>query len=311
MANTLTINYYSNYANVLYKKLYLDQERETIILDSTQNELIHSDFFTYGYYSSDFFRSYDINDSNASLQMERYGYQSGYRWNTKPDGTGLHVHEYNTAFYAEEVAAFFGYDLNVSDVTINLYAEWGRENALIINYYSNYANDVYDKTIGGAGYVELDSTQNIHIHADSFPDIYYSNDFFRNYDGNIENATLLMTKKGYVSTGYWNTSPNGDGLRIHQSETMFTNARDVAIFFGYNLLEEDATIDLYPEWVPLQIDIYFDGTIQAMDFIQDNDNYIDMTNMTIHAISFIENSEELKWTPEGLFAKNFTKIKGD
>ena len=139
--NYLTINYYSNYANTLYKKIPADTI-QTITLDSTQNVFIHSDSFAYGEATSDFIRDYSGTNDDDRLEMVRTGWEATGYWNTSPDRTGIRIHEEPTDGLktSQEVAAFFGYNLANGNVSVNLYPEW-------VKYYTVTFVNGYNGTI--------------------------------------------------------------------------------------------------------------------------------------------------------------------
>lgn len=305
MGNVLTINYYSNYANILYNRT--SGTTKIIELDSSKNILIHTDEFLYGDTTSDFFRDYSNKDEHDTLGMVRTGYiPTGY-WNTSPDGKGMNVQE--DSFYeesnAEDISEYFGHDLSKGSVMINLYAEWGKEDSLIINYYSNYADKLLNFTTDTAEIIELDSSKNILLHTDKFPSIYYESDFFRNYSG-VEFSSLLMRKNGCLPTRYWNTSSDGKGIRVYESDyNTFRNSDDVATYFGHDISQGQVIINLYAEWIPLTtIEIHKDGIIYAGDYIQDSSTYIDKNGMKIHAPSF-NTGDYVSLSSEGITAKEF------
>lgn len=361
--NYLTINYYSNYANTLYKKIPADTV-QTITLDSTQNVFIHSDSFAYGEATSDFIRDYTGTNDDDRLEMVRTGWEATGYWNTSPNRTGIRIHEEPTDGLktSQEVAAFFGYNLANGNVSINLYPEWTintytvtfvngtsiikteevvyggsatppsttlvkagytfiewennytnvtknvtshaiwRENVLVINYYSNYANKLRKNITNTIETIILDSTINTLIHTDTF---YYTSgyrtDYFRNYSGEID-GSLLMRRNGYLPTSYWKSDNN---IKIYESNSDLTNPIDIAEYFNYDLTNGDVTINLYAEWVPLtKIEILKDGTIYAGDYVVNSSSYIDKNGAKIYAPNFTK-GDTVEWSQNGLVAKAF------
>ena len=163
----------------------------------------------------------------SSTKPTRTGYTFS-KWNTKSDGSGT------------SYSSGGSYTANSS---ITLYAIW-TENALTVNYYSNYAN--YGTFQGST--LSVSASSNVLVHSDTF---LYDNSY-SNGLSNVQNSDYLyLSRTGYTPTGYWGTSVSG-GTLIDQN-TSYSTGQALAQALGKSLASGNATINLYPQW---QINTY-------------------------------------------------------
>lgn len=228
--NVLTINYYSNNATG-----YGGTETALNTVNGN-NVLVHS---VKCYYDNNYSEYGLANYSNSagSIYMTRTGYTATGNWGTSTSG-GTIINE-NTGFATgQAVAKALGKDLSNGNASINLYAQW-EENALTINYYSNYAD--YG-TFNGES-LNVNANSNIVVYTHKY---YYDNEYS---DGlyNIQNSEkLYLSRTGYTSTLHWGTSASG-GTLIDQYTT-FSTGQALAEALGKSLKTGNATISLYPQW---------------------------------------------------------------
>ena len=122
---------------------------------------------------------------------------------------------------------------------LTLYAVW-EENALTVNYYSNYATSAFDGALNAVG-----SDKNVKVHVGTF---YYDNDYstygLYNYSGS--DGSVYMTRTGYTATKYWGTSTSG-GTLIHE-DTGFTTGQALAKALGKDISSGNASVNVYAQW---------------------------------------------------------------
>lgn len=158
--------------------------------------------------------------------------RTGYtfsNWNTKSDGSG---DSYNSG------GTYAG------NASITLYAIW-TENALTVNYYSNYATESFSDALNAVG-----ADKNVIVRTSKF---YYDNDYSSNghWDYSFPDSSTYLGRTGYTATGYWGTSTSG-GTLVKQS-TPYSSGQAMAEAVGKSLKNGDATINLYAQW---QINTY-------------------------------------------------------
>lgn len=164
----------------------------------------------------------------SGTKPTRTGYTFS-KWNTKSDGSGT---SYNpSANYTANSAA-------------TLYAIW-TENALTVNYYSNYADASFDGALNSVSY-----NKNVLVRTSEF---YYDNDYSANghWDYSFPDSSTYLGRTGYTATGYWGTAPDG-GIQVRQSEP-YASGQEMAEAVGKSLEYGDASVDLYAQW---EINIY-------------------------------------------------------
>ena len=176
---------------------------------------------------------------SSGKYLGRTGYTATGYWNTKPNGTGYSISEEASFSTAEEVAQACGKDITHGDATVNLYPQW-TQNKLIINYYSNYANQAFSDSLNpvasnGSWWVRQDI-------------VYYwdnCSDGLRNYTDSNDDTYLGRT--GYTATGNWITAKDGSGYSVNQ-DTSFATGQALAQALGADLSSGNATVKIYPEW---------------------------------------------------------------
>lgn len=122
---------------------------------------------------------------------------------------------------------------------LTLYAVW-EENALTVNYYSNYATSAFDGALNAVG-----SDKNVKVYVGTF---YYDNDYstygLYNYSGS--DGSVYMTRTGYTATKYWGTSTSG-GTLIHE-DTGFATGQALAKALGKDISSGNASVNIYAQW---------------------------------------------------------------
>ena len=159
----------------------------------------------------------------SSTKPTRTGYKFS-KWNTKSDGSGTSYSSGSS--YTANAAA-------------TLYAIW-TENALTVNYYSNYATSAFDDATNA-----VSADKNVLVKTYNF---YYDDDHsthgLHNYSNS--NGSMYMTRTGYTGTGYWGTSTNG-GTLINEN-TGFSSGQAIAEALGKSLKTGNASVNLYAQW---------------------------------------------------------------
>ena len=228
-SHKLTINYYSNYATSAFSGAANAVGADKNVVVDTVVVYYDNDYSTYGLAN--------YSTSGGSVYMTRTGYTATKHWGTSPSG-GTLIHEDTGFATGQAIAKALGKDISKESTNISLYAQW-EENALTINYYSNYAD--YGTFNGESLNVNANSNVVAYTHK-----YYYDNAYS---DGlyNIQNSEkLYLSRTGYTSTLYWGTSPDG-GTLIDQYTT-FSTGQALAEALGKSLKTGNATIDLYPQW---------------------------------------------------------------
>ena len=158
----------------------------------------------------------------SSTKPTRTGYTFS-KWNTKSDGSGT---SYSSgASYTANSAA-------------TLYAIW-TENALTVNYYSNYAT--YAAFKGES--ILINANMNVLVHSQLF---YYDNAYSSGL-ANVQNLDYLyLSRTGYAPTGYWGTSADGGTLVNHNAS--FSTGQALAQAFGKSLASGNASVNVFVQW---------------------------------------------------------------
>lgn len=225
----LTINYYSNYATGAFSDALNAVGSDKNVKVWTTEVRYDNDYSTYGLAN--------YSNSSGSVYMTRTGYTATGKWGTSTSG-GTLIDEDTGYSTGQAIAKALGKDLSSGNASINVYAQW-QENALTINYYSNYAD--YG-TFNGES-LNLNGSNNVVVYSHKY---YYDNAY---NDGlyNIQNSEkLYLTRTGYTSTLHWGTSTNG-GTLIDQY-TSFATGQALAEALGKSLKNGNVTVNLYPQW---------------------------------------------------------------
>lgn len=257
----LTINYYSNYATSAFADALNAVGSDKNVKVWTGEVYYDNDYSTYGLAN--------YSNSSGSVYMTRTGYTATGKWGTSTSG-GTLIDEDAGYASGQAIAKALGKDISSASVSINLYAQW-TENALTINYYSNYAD--YGTFNGDALGVSLNDNVVVYSHK-----YYYDNAYS---DGlyNIQNTEkLYLSKTGYTSTLNWGTSTNG-GTLIDQY-TAFDTGQAIAEALGKSLKTGNATANLYPQWRVnvLTIKYHVNGGVINSDKYYVNNNFVGLTS---------------------------------
>lgn len=228
-ANKLSVNYYSNFATSAFSDALNTVSSKFNVKVAIVDYYYDKDYSTYGLAN--------YSNSNGSVYMTRTGYTATGKWGTSMEG-GTLVDENTTFDSGQAIAEAFGKDLSSESTFVNLYPQWS-ENALTINYYSNYAD--YGTFNGET--LNVSANNNVVVYSHKY---YYDNAYS---DGlyNIQNSEkLYLSRTGYTSTLHWGTSVEG-GILIDQYTT-FDTGQSLAKTLGKDISNGEATIDLYPQW---------------------------------------------------------------
>lgn len=225
----LTINYYSNYATSAFADAENAVGADKNVKVWTVTVYYDNDYSTYGLAN--------YSNSSGSVYMTRTGHTATGKWGTSTSG-GTLIDEDTGYATGQAMAKALGKDLSSGDASVNLYAQW-EENALTINYYSNYAD--YGTFNGESLSVNANSNVIVYTHK------YYYNNAYEDGLYNIQNSEkLYLSRTGYTSTLHWGTSTNG-GTLIDQY-TSYSTGQAIAEALGKSLKTGNATVNLYPQW---------------------------------------------------------------
>ena len=257
----LTINYYSNYATSAFPDALNTVGSDKNVKVWTTEVYYDNDYSTYGLAN--------YSNSSGSVYMTRTGYTATGKWGTSTSG-GILIDEDTSYATGQAIAKALGKDISSGDASISIYAQW-QENALTINYYSNYAD--YG-TLNGKS-LDVSANSNVVVHSYKY---YYDSSYS---DGvyNIQNSEkLYLSRTGYTSTLHWGTSTSG-GTLIDQYAS-FDTGQAIAEVFGKSLKTGNATVNLYPQWKVnvLTIKYHVNGGKVNSDKYYINNNLISLTS---------------------------------
>lgn len=172
-------------------------------------------------------KTYGTTLTLTSVKPSRTGYTFSH-WNTKADDSGT---KYTSgANYT-------------SNSAVTLYAIWV-ENALTVNYYSNYATESFADALNTVG-----SNKNVIVRTVTY---LYDNEYTNgHWDYSYSGASTYLGRTGYTGTGYWGTSTSG-GTLVSQSAS-YSTGQALAEAVGKSLKTGNASVNLYPQW---QINTY-------------------------------------------------------
>lgn len=232
--NYLTLNYYSNYATGAFADALNEVGFDKNVKVWTYDFYYDNDYSTYGLAN--------YSNSSGSVYMTRTGYTGTGKWGTTTSG-GTLIDEDAGYSTGQALAQALGKDLSSDNASVNIYAQWS-ENALTVNYYSNYAT--YGSYKGEV--LNVSASTNVLAHSQQF---YYDNAANTGL-ADIQNADYLyLHRMGYTPTGDWGTST--DGGTIINEKTSFATGQALAEEFNKDLSNSNASIDIYPQW---QINTY-------------------------------------------------------
>ena len=228
--NKLTLSYYSNYATSAF-----DEALNAV--GSDKNVKV----WEYDFYYDNDYSTYGLanySNSSGSVYMTRTGYTGTGKWGTTTSG-GTLIDEDAGYSTGQALAQALGKDLSSDNASVNIYAQWS-ENALTINYRSNYAD--YG-TFNG----EVLPDEKLGKDGIAYTHKYYYDNAYSDGLYNIQNSEkLYLSRVGYASTLHWGTSPDG-GILIDQYMA-FDSGQELAEIVGKSLETGNATIDLYAQW---------------------------------------------------------------
>lgn len=159
----------------------------------------------------------------SSTKPTRTGYTFS-KWSTKSDGSGT------------SYSAGGSYTANSA---ATLYAIW-TENALTVNYYSNYATSAFDGALNA-----VSASKNVKVYTYNF---YYDNDYSTYGLANYSNSSgsVYMTRTGYTATKNWGTTTSG-GTLVNEN-TGFSTGQALAKALGKDISSGDASVNIYAQW---------------------------------------------------------------
>ena len=199
----------------------------------------------------------------SSTKPTRTGYTFS-KWNTKSDGSGT---SYSSgANYTANSAA-------------TLYAIW-TENALTVNYYSNYATEAFADALNTVG-----ASKNVLVHSQSF---LYDNDYSTYGLANYSNSTgsIYMTRTGYTGTGNWGTTTSG-GTLINEN-TGYVTGQALAKALGKDLSSGNASISLYAQWSENKLTVnYYSNYADYGTYKGEPLSVSASTNVKVHSQDFL------------------------
>lgn len=198
--------------------------------------------------------TYNANGGSGAPSTQNatiYNATTNYKFtlsSTKPTKTGYTFLGWSTSNTATSSSYAAGGSITLSD-SDTLYAVWS-ENALTVNYYSNYADYA---TFQGAT-INVSASTNVLVHSQKF---YYDNAASSGLADVQNTEYVYISRTGYTSTGYWGTATDG-GTLINQSTT-YNTGQALAQALGKNLASGNASINLYPQWLKNTYMIGYDG----------------------------------------------------
>ena len=250
--NALTVNYYSNYATSAF-------DTALNAVGSDKNVKVYVGTF---YYDNDYstYGLVNYSSSSGSVYMTRTGYTATKYWGTSTSG-GTLVHEDTGFATGQALAKALGKDLSSGSASINIYAQW-EENALTVNYYSNYAD--YGTFNGESLSVSANSNALI-LSQEFLYDNAYSNGL-----ADVQNSNYLyLSRIGYKPTGYWGTSVDGGALV--NEKTSFNTGQALAVALGKSLESGNALVNIYVQWKPSGV-VYIDNGATLEPYLPYIDN---------------------------------------
>lgn len=116
-------------------------------------------------------------------------------------------------------------------------ANW-KENALTVNYYSNYGDSYVGTPLNPVG-----ADKNVIVKTIKYLATDVQTDGLLNV---ATNGSIPLSRTGYSSTAKWGTTTTG-GKLVHQ-DTGFKTSMDMAKALGTSIDSASATVNVYPQW---------------------------------------------------------------
>ena len=181
-----------------------------------------------------------LGNVSSSQSATVYNATTSYKFTLdgdKPTRTGYTFLGWSTSSSATSAGYSAGGSITLS-TSDTLYAVWS-ENALTVNYYSNYATYAAFK----GEEISVSASTNVLVHTQKY---YYDNSYT---DGlaNVQNVSYLyLSRTGYAPTGYWGTTTSG-GTLVNQN-TSFDTGQALAQALGKSLASGSASVNVYSQW---------------------------------------------------------------
>lgn len=220
--NSLTINYYSNYAD------YGTLEGASLNVNANSNVIVH----TYKYLYDNAYPDgiYNIQNSEK-LYLTRTGYTSTLKWGTTTSG-GTLIDQYTSFSTGQALAEALGKSLKTGNATINLYPQW-RVNVLTIKYNVNGGIVNSTKYYISNNLISLTSSSSV------LEDKWNYNS--GHADGLYNASTFGLSREGYKFVG-WKVGSSGTTVFDQDDDSV------VPTDLANNLTTGDRTVTLYAVW---------------------------------------------------------------
>ena len=266
---TLTVNYYSNYADKSFSG-------SANTVSGTTNVLVRTARFLHDSKYSDGLHNYSTADSGTYLG--RTGYKGTGYWGTSTTSTttdSTSVNE-NTSFTTgADLAKKLGKSLSGTDATVNLYPIW-EPYILTLRLHCNGAD--YVKVTGTSSGVTpceySGSSANNYIVTETLK--YYDTAQYGLSNGDNK-GHIFMSRTGYkykqdtdTGMGMWNTKADGTGISAHWGERDHANMGSlIKDLFNVDYSNSNQTLDLYIMWEPIKLTVTFNNVTNNLTLEQD------------------------------------------
>ena len=220
--NSLTINYYSNYAD------YGTFNGEALSVSANSNVVVYSHKYYYDNAYSD--GIYNIQNSEK-LYLTRTGYTSTLKWGTSTSG-GTLIDQYASFSTGQALAEALGKSLKTGNATINLYPQW-RVNVLTIKYNVNGGKVDSTKYYVSSNLISLTSSSSV------LEDKWNYNS--GHTDGLYNASTFGLSREGYKFVGW---KVGSSGTTVFDQDDASVVPTDLAS----NITTGDRTVTLYAVW---------------------------------------------------------------
>ena len=225
VANTLTINYYSNYADKSF-----DTPENAVSANS--NVLVRTaqiDYSTVAQYGV-----HDYSGEGDSTYLGRTGYTATGYWNTKADGSGYRIYEGEGNITGSQIAQKLGLSIANGSATVDLYPEW-TESIYTVNFthWCYGFNGKGTNTGNDSNAVRLTTTSR------TFP---YTSGIAVTTDDCIDSAAL---PNGVECINTFSSSTFSGSWADYSFPQTFNNvAKNPLVQINYRLLDYSITYDL-------------------------------------------------------------------